>query len=91
MITGDHLETAKQVAIKAGIVTEAESNTPGVCITGDEFVDQLQGYEKIWDPNSSEWNIKFHNPSAFTDLKKRVRVVARCTTENKFVLVSGIK
>jgi len=34
MITGDHIETAKAVAIESGIITESESNTPEVCITG---------------------------------------------------------
>ena len=39
MVTGDHIETAKRVAIKAGIITESEANTPGVCLTGEEFLD----------------------------------------------------
>ena len=49
MVTGDHLETARAVAIKSGIVTESEANTPGVVMTGDDFLDQIKGYEKIWD------------------------------------------
>jgi len=49
MVTGDHLETARQVAIQAGIITEAEANTDGVCMTGDEFEERLGGFEMKWD------------------------------------------
>lgn len=37
MVSGDHLETAKQVAIKAGIITEQEAKEKYVCMTGEEF------------------------------------------------------
>ena len=37
MISGDHLETAKSVAIKAGIISETEANDRYVCMTGEEF------------------------------------------------------
>lgn len=37
MVSGDHIETAKQVAIKAGIITEAESKEKFVCMNGEEF------------------------------------------------------
>ena len=53
MITGDHKETAKAVAIEAGIITEAESNTPGLVMTGEEFLEELGEYTKTWDGN--EW------------------------------------
>lgn len=91
MVTGDHIKTAKQVAIKAGIITEAEANIPGTCITGAEFLERIQGYDTVQDGNSGQYAVKFHNPSAFNELKKKVKVIARSTAENKFVLVSGIK
>lgn len=34
MVTGDHIETAKFVAIAAGIITEADSKEDGVVLTG---------------------------------------------------------
>jgi len=37
MVSGDHIETAKSVAIKAGIITEHEANDRYVCMTGEEF------------------------------------------------------
>ena len=39
MITGDHIETARAVAVESGIITESESNTHGVVMTGDQFLE----------------------------------------------------
>lgn len=35
MVTGDHLETAKYVALKTGIVSLDECNLEGIALTGD--------------------------------------------------------
>jgi Ca2+-transporting ATPase len=37
LVTGDHIETAKYVALLSGIVSDTEVNQPGVCMTGEEF------------------------------------------------------
>ena len=37
MVTGDHLETAKYVALKTGIVSLDECNLEGIALTGDQF------------------------------------------------------
>jgi len=50
MITGDHLETAKRVALKCGILRPDELEHEGVAMTGEEFRQQVGGYSKIWDP-----------------------------------------
>ena len=91
MITGDHKETAKAVAIEAGIITESESNTPGVVMTGEEFLEELGPYDKKWDPKEEEWEVKFSDKAAFGRLKSNSRVIARCNAEIKFILVAGIK
>jgi len=59
MVTGDHIETAKRVAIKAGIVTESEANTPGVCMTGEEFTDKIGTFDTIYDSVKGRWEVKF--------------------------------
>jgi magnesium-transporting ATPase (P-type) len=35
MVTGDHLETAKFVALKTGIVNLDECNLEGIALTGE--------------------------------------------------------
>lgn len=37
LVTGDHMETAKYVALEAGIISHTEVNQPGICMTGEEF------------------------------------------------------
>lgn len=59
MISGDHLETCRVVAVKAGIVTEEESFEPGVVMTGDEFREAIGRYHKIWDDIKQDYRIEF--------------------------------
>lgn len=35
MVTGDHIETAKHVALKTGIVSLDECNLEGIALTGE--------------------------------------------------------
>lgn len=37
MVTGDHLETAKYVALKTNIVSLDECNLEGIALTGEQF------------------------------------------------------
>ena len=58
-MTGDHIETAKYVALKSGIISEQEIDQPGVCMTGDEFIQQIGQYEREWDSAIQQYRIKF--------------------------------
>lgn len=92
MISGDHIETCKSVAVQSGIITEEESNEPGVVITGDEFREDIGEVHKIWDEMNSDFRIEFtEGRQKFDALKKKVKVIARCTSEDKFIFVCGIK
>jgi magnesium-transporting ATPase (P-type) len=37
MVSGDNIETATAVAIKAGIISEKEATEKYTCMTGEEF------------------------------------------------------
>jgi magnesium-transporting ATPase (P-type) len=94
MISGDHLETSRQVAIQTGIITKAEAYQPGVCMTGEEFLQTIggrEGYEQIWNEEQQQYSVQFKNPKLFNSVKRTIRVIARATAEIKFILVSGIK
>ena len=91
MVTGDHIETAKRVALKTGIVKSEELQLNGIAMTGEQFRDAIGEYSKIWDPTHGEFRIEFAEQRKFDDVKKRLKVIARCTSEDKFVLVAGIK
>jgi magnesium-transporting ATPase (P-type) len=90
-LTGDHIETAKYVALECGIVQEDEVNKPGVCMTGDDFMEAIGGYNRIWDKQMDEYIIKFVNEDQFSAVRKKLKVLARTSSEDKFVLVSGTK
>lgn len=55
MVSGDNLETAKQVAIRAGIISETEASDKNVCMTGEEFRNHVGVMRKEVD---SEGNAK---------------------------------
>lgn len=41
MVTGDHIETAKAVAVLTGIVKPEELQLNGIAMTGDQFRDSI--------------------------------------------------
>lgn len=55
MVSGDNLETATAVAIKAGILSEEESKQRYACMPADEFRKLVGGMRKSVD---GEGNIK---------------------------------
>lgn len=59
--------------------------------SGAEFLHELGGYTKVWDPESQQFLIKLASAKKFDDMKKKVKVIARCTSEEKLVLVTCIK
>jgi magnesium-transporting ATPase (P-type) len=48
MVSGDNLETATAVAIKAGIITEEESKQRYTCMAGEEFRKLVGGMRKTF-------------------------------------------
>lgn len=92
LISGDHIETCKYIALKSGIVKNInELVNEGSVMTGQEFREAIGGYEKITDPMTGEVTVKFNNRESFKSVKKRVKVIARATPEDKFILVQGIQ
>jgi len=93
MITGDHLETAKAVAVRAGIVSLNELKTASdMCaMTGEEFRAAIGPYQRYWDDDTQQEKIAFENLEQFKTIKKRVKIIARATPEDKFILIRGIQ
>lgn len=59
MITGDHLETARHVALKTGILSKDQETLDGTCMTGEEFEQAVGKFKKVWSSKDNEWVIKF--------------------------------
>ena len=51
MVTGDNLDTAKAIAIEAGIISAEEAEQEYVCMDGKTFRESCGGLVKMSDPN----------------------------------------
>ena len=57
MITGDHIGTAKNVAVQAGIIEQGDVEVEEVSMTGEAFRSKIGKYEKKFDPFTKEYFI----------------------------------
>ncbi|KAM7538138.1 hypothetical protein Aperf_G00000064693 [Anoplocephala perfoliata] len=79
MVTGDNLETARSIASKCGILKESTEYTDGVVMDGREF------NRRIRHPATGQVS-----QECFDKVWPRLRVLARSTPQDKYVLVNGI-
>jgi magnesium-transporting ATPase (P-type) len=91
MVTGDHIETARYVAVQAGIISELDSKEDGVIMTGEDFMNAIGPYERLWNEEKEDYDISFDNEDLFNHVRKKVKVIARTSSEDKFVLITGTK
>jgi P-type Ca2+ transporter type 2C len=91
MISGDHIDTCLYVATKVGIISEMEQNLDGIFMTGEQFRAAIGEYSKVWDPTQKKYTVHFNDKEKFKRVKGRLRIIARATAEDKFILIAGIK
>lgn len=60
-------------------------------MTGEDFRRQVGDYKKEWDAPNNCFRVEFKDPRKFDEIKRNIRIIARCTPEDKFILVSGIR
>lgn len=92
MVTGDNLDTARAIAIDAGILRPQEANEQYVCMEGKEFRELCGGMRKLEDPNDA--NLVKESIADMRNFKKiapKLKVLARSTPEDKYMLVTGLK
>ena len=96
MVTGDNLETAMAIAKEAGIIpsgSETNKNKSNSsrfrCMTGADFRKHFGGLkEEIIGGEKRETIANVH---AFREIIKELRVLARSTPMDKYILVTGLK
>lgn len=90
LVSGDHIETARVVAIKAGFLTEDEAKMKYAVMHADEFRKQVGGMRKELDQAG---NVKYtiQKKQEFLQIANRLRVLARATPYDKHLLVVGLK
>ena len=91
MVTGDNLDTARAIALNAGILKdEDEANKKYACMEGKEFREVCGGLKKL-NEEGGKLKEEIGNKKAFRDIAKNLKVLARSTPEDKYMLVTGLK
>ena len=92
MVTGDNLDTARAIAINAGLLTAEEAKEEYACMEGQHFREICGGLKKIDDLNDRNLlKEEIGNKKAFRDVEKKLKVMARSTPEDKYMLVTGLR
>lgn len=90
MVTGDNIETATAIAKDAGIISAHKINRSRfACMTGFDFRKHIGGL--IEEYVGGERKEVIANVRAFREIVKELRVLARSTPMDKYILVTGLK
>jgi len=91
MCTGDNIDTAIAISKNAGIVTQEEvERFDYSCMTGKDFREAVGGLKITKDENGKEIE-SVADMEKFREIKKQLKVLARSSPEDKFLLVTGIQ
>ena len=99
MCTGDNIDTAIAISKNAGILPEPDEDLgfeeeyhPYACMTGKDFRETVGPIKQIPDPTDSDKTIDVvSNMKKFRDVIAHLRVLARSSPEDKYLLVTGIQ
>ena len=96
MVTGDNIETATAIALKANILTNAEmadNENNHVCMTGEQFRNAIDGRVQQKDRTEEDKvgvECTIGNMRKFREIEKKLKVLARSQPDDKFMLVHGL-
>lgn len=91
MVTGDNLDTAKAIAIESGILSPHEADVEYTCMEGKQFRELCGGLVKLDDGEGGRLKEEIGNKANFRLIRDRLKVLARSTPEDKYMLVTGLK
>jgi Ca2+ transporting ATPase len=90
LVSGDHLETAKAVAERAGILTPEEAALPYAFMHAEEFRATVGNLVMSQDEDGKQ-TATVEDEMAFREVAENLRVLARATAADKHLLVAGLK
>jgi len=95
MCTGDNIDTATAISLNAGIIEESDLDYKYTCMTGEQFRDYVGRIKQIPDPDHPDDREKdkssVGNLKKFKEVKDQLRVLARSSPEDKYLLVTGLQ
>lgn len=65
ILTGDHIETAKSLAIKIGLITDQDSNDDFKVMESKQFREEIGEYTMAWDSQELQFKICIKDQSKF--------------------------
>ena len=90
MVTGDNIDTAKAIALEAGILRMDQANKKYACMDGKTFREACGGLRKV-ETGNDLLREEIVNMEAFREIAKNLQVLARSTPEDKYMLVTGLR
>lgn len=93
MVTGDNIDTAINVAISCGILPVGliQSEIQQYVMTGKHFREISRGLNTVRNEQGTIVEFKLIDVEQFASVVKNLRVIARCTPEDKLLLTIGLK
>jgi magnesium-transporting ATPase (P-type) len=89
MVTGDNIDTAKAIAVKANIISEANRDNPDMSCEGKVFYEACGGLIEKERNGKTKKYVK--NAKKFTRFAENLVVMARCRPEDKYMMVTGLR
>lgn len=93
MVTGDNIDTAIAISKEAGIIRDdLQFDEKGyVCMTGKQFREAIGGLTTKYDAEKKIDVDCIANQDVFDEITKQLKVLARSSPEDKYLLVTGLK
>ena len=89
MVSGDHVETARRVALDAGLLSEGHH--ADAVLTAAQFREKIGSHKVVDDKETGFKTVLFNDIDSFRKVKAKLKVLARATSDDKLILISGIK
>jgi magnesium-transporting ATPase (P-type) len=90
MVTGDNIDTAKAIALEAGILKHEHKDRKYAVMDGKSFREACGGLRKI-DTGSELLREEIVNKEIFKEIAANLQVLGRSTPEDKYMLVTGLR
>jgi len=92
MITGDSKEIAAKIGKQCDILEiDYELHEKSQIISGKDFTDRVEGVKEEFDEIEKKRYYKIGNEEEFNKVSASLRILARCSPYDKFVLTIGMR
>ncbi|EAR95699.2 calcium-translocating P-type ATPase, PMCA-type protein (macronuclear) [Tetrahymena thermophila SB210] len=93
MVTGDNLDTAIAISKEAGIIDQDFNPKDNVytVMEGKRFREKVGGLREVRGEDGKIIRYDIGNLDVFREIKPHLRVLARSTPDDKFLLVTGLQ